>query len=211
MPIIKRTCMSPAANNISLGAKSKVVASIGQQWCCALSTKAFRSEAALATHRFTVHQITRASRQVVDESATCYFCQLQFPSRVACVDHLESKSPICREFMLRHILPHGLVDVDKTFWKPPKTRQSVVRLEGPVPFLDGDELPIELAAFWDQSCRHPLGKNRAYHASVDLPFTSLGGAWVAQYCACEAGFFSQCSDDCLLCRGCVEEEWLFAS
>ena len=178
-----------------------------------MCTKVCRSSGALATHRFTVHQLTRASREFVDESAICYFCQLRFPSRLACVEHLECKSPVCREYMLRHIPPHGIIDEegDQSFWKPVKNRLSVVRLEGPIPFFDEEELPIAIAAPWDRSGRHPLGKCRAYHASAEVPFTELGEGFEAVGDACEASFFSLCSGECLLCRGCVEEEWLFAT
>ena len=114
--------------------------------------------------------------------------------------------------MLRNIPPHGLVEEegDQKFWKPVKSRQSVVRLAGPVPFLDEEILPIRIAASWDRSCRHPLGPCRAYHAPVEMPFTESGGEFAAQSVDCEAGYFRQCADECLLCKGCVDEDWFFA-
>ena len=155
---IKKTCASPEANILACGASTDAIAQIGQDWPFDECARVFRTKSALKTHKFDMHQTTRITRWHVDESATCHFCMLQFPTPLACVRHLEANSPICKAYMTTCIPPLPVRLEGIAFWKPPKNRLAAVRLEGPTPFFDDEELPIEIALNWDQSTRHPLGQ-----------------------------------------------------
>ena len=85
---------------------------------------------------------------------------------------------------------------------------TVVRVEGPVPFVDEEDLPIVLALRHDLSTRHPLGRNRKYHVPPECPKLSDTDTDVDDD-ACPGSYFAQCLADCVLCRGVVNEDWQF--
>ena len=81
-----------------------------------------------------------------------------------------------------------------------------------MPYLDADDLPLLLAVKFTLKHRHPLGKGHNFHAPPDYPSdhdemsTDDEGTY-----KCPGAYFMKCSDACVLCRGCVDEDWLLLS
>ena len=214
--LIKNVCATPAANILTTLAKTPALAAIGMDWPCHACGKILRSKGALRTHQFDLHGYVRQSRAYVGRDANCGFCQLQFSCRTACIVHLEEKSPVCKHFLLLAQEPIDDVtlqeiEAEDSLLRVKGVKPTVVRLEGPVPYLDEEELPIAVSMFWDQTSRHPLGKNRKWHSPVDVPIGRDGCSWETSCLddeSCPASFFAQCGDDCVLCRGCTNEDWI---
>ena len=87
-------------------------------------------------------------------------------------------------------------------WLKRSGTNKVVRLEGPLPYIDPDDLPISIALVWDANHRHSLGNNRRYCNAEFAPIDAFGLPFTYRESqACPAAFFSDCSTDCCPCRG----------
>ena len=93
-------------------------------------------------------------------------------------------------------------------------RVTSVHLEGPNPYIDADDLPLNIALQWDPTCRHPLGRHRRFLAVESAPIDSSGDmvlldSDVDGELLCRASEYMKCTNSCVLFRGCVPEDWLY--
>ena len=90
---------SPFANLSVTWDSDKVVAPIVMRVSCDLCTMKFRSEQALALHRYKVHGFKNYMRQFV-QGTHCPVCLKQFWTRERIINHLRCRSHVCRNNLL---------------------------------------------------------------------------------------------------------------
>jgi len=164
---LKIACEDAMISSRATWANTRLLQSIGQNWCCETCGKNFQSRQGLAVHRAIKHKSKHAAHWLVDNTF-CPACLTEFWTRHKLLEHLQEKTPRCFAFLTLsgfRVDDTRVEELDAEAQRQAKQMKvagsrratalrPALRLPGPLPNVPMEEMPAG---------RHrPLGVGRRW-------------------------------------------------